>query len=72
VVKCGKNNYTLAHQKISRMSGFIGEFHVRFDAKGRFLIPAGLKKQIPVKEQKHLLFIGGSKNILSYTRKRSG
>src|SRR5688572_24503178 len=29
------------------MIGFLGEFEATLDAKGRFLLPAGLKKQLP-------------------------
>lgn len=29
------------------MKGFIGEYEATLDAKGRFLFPAGLKKQLP-------------------------
>jgi len=29
------------------MTGFFGEFEVSMDAKGRFLLPAGFKKQLP-------------------------
>lgn len=29
------------------MKGFLGEYEVTLDAKGRFLLPAGLKKQLP-------------------------
>jgi MraZ protein len=29
------------------MTGFLGEYEVTLDAKGRFLLPAGLKKQLP-------------------------
>ena len=29
------------------MIGFLGEYEVTLDAKGRFLVPAGLKKQLP-------------------------
>lgn len=29
------------------MAGFIGEFEATVDAKGRFLLPSGLKKQMP-------------------------
>ena len=52
------------------MAGFIGEFHSTVDEKGRFLLPAGLKKQIPVREQK--LFVvhrGIEKHLVMYTRK---
>ena len=39
------------------MAGFIGEFHCTVDAKGRFLLPGGLKKQIAVKENKFFLLL---------------
>ncbi|MFO0415314.1 MAG: division/cell wall cluster transcriptional repressor MraZ [Bacteroidota bacterium] len=29
------------------MTGFLGEYEVTIDAKGRFLLPAGFKKQVP-------------------------
>lgn len=29
------------------MAGFLGEYEATVDAKGRFLLPAGLKKQMP-------------------------
>ncbi len=29
------------------MTGFLGEFEATLDAKGRFLLPAGFKKQLP-------------------------
>jgi MraZ protein len=29
------------------MIGFLGEYEVTLDSKGRFLLPAGLKKQLP-------------------------
>ena len=32
------------------MTGFLGEFEATLDAKGRFLLPAGLKKQLPDEE----------------------
>jgi len=32
------------------MIGFLGEFEATMDAKGRFLLPAGLKKQLPETE----------------------
>ena len=52
------------------MSGFIGEFLCTVDAKGRFLLPGGLKKQIPVKEQKHFVIHRGmEKHLVIYTKK---
>ena len=32
------------------MIGFLGEFEATLDAKGRFLLPAGFKKQLPEEE----------------------
>ena len=32
------------------MIGFLGEFEATMDAKGRFLLPAGFKKQLPEEE----------------------
>lgn len=52
------------------MTGFIGEFPSTVDTKGRFLLPMGLKKQIPVKEQ--ALFVvhrGIEKLLVVYTKK---
>jgi MraZ protein len=30
-----------------KMIGFIGEYEATIDSKGRFLLPAGIKKQLP-------------------------
>jgi MraZ protein len=52
------------------MAGFIGEFPSTVDSKGRFLLPAGLKKQIPAKEQR--LFVvhrGIEKHLVVYTKR---
>ncbi|MCC7231909.1 MAG: division/cell wall cluster transcriptional repressor MraZ, partial [Bacteroidia bacterium] len=52
------------------MAGYIGEFPCSMDAKGRFLLPGSLKKQIPVKEQKHFVIHRGmEKHLVIYTRK---
>lgn len=52
------------------MAGFIGEFLSTVDAKGRFLLPAGLKKQIAVREQKNFVVNRGmEKHLMLYTRK---
>ena len=29
------------------MAGFLGEYEATIDAKGRFLLPGGIKKQMP-------------------------
>ena len=65
---CVNFYFTLAHP-IS-MAGFIGEFLSTVDAKGRFLLPAGLKKQIAVREQKFFVINRGmEKHLMLYTRK---
>jgi MraZ protein len=52
------------------MAGFIGEFPCTVDDKGRFLLPSGLKKQVPVKEQKRFVVHRGfEKHLVMYTRK---
>ena len=57
-------------QSSGKMSGFIGEFPCTIDDKGRMLLPSGLKKQIPVKEQKRFVVHRGfDKHLVLYTRK---
>jgi MraZ protein len=52
------------------MAGFIGEYHSTVDEKGRFLLPAGLKKQIPAREQKRFVVHRGiEKHLVIYTQK---
>ena len=52
------------------MAGFIGEFPCTVDAKGRFLLPGALKKQIPAKEQKRFVVHRGiEKHLVIYTKK---
>jgi MraZ protein len=52
------------------MAGFIGEFLSTVDSKGRFLLPAGLKKQIAAREQKFFVVNRGmEKHLMLYTRK---
>ncbi len=36
------------------MAGLVGEFEVKLDAKGRFLFPSGLKKQLSSTAQRDL------------------
>ena len=46
------------------MIKFIGEYEATLDAKGRFLLPAGIKKQLP--EQENMRFVinrGFNKNL---------
>ncbi len=46
------------------MSNLIGEFECKIDAKGRFMLPAGIKKQLPVEEQDKFVVNRGFENCL--------
>lgn len=37
------------------MAALIGEYECKLDDKGRLMLPVGLKKQLPAKEQKHFV-----------------
>lgn len=47
------------------MIGLLGEFEATLDAKGRFLLPAGLKKQLPVEETKTYVINRGFEKCLA-------
>ena len=47
------------------MTGFLGEFEATLDAKGRFLLPAGFKKQLPVEETDRFVINRGFENCLA-------
>ena len=50
------------------MKGFLGEYEATVDAKGRFLLPAGFKKQLPEKrEEAFVLNRGFEKCLILYT-----
>ncbi|HYK76389.1 MAG TPA: division/cell wall cluster transcriptional repressor MraZ [Daejeonella sp.] len=52
------------------MSHFLGEFDCKLDAKGRMVIPSGLKKQLPEAEQESLVINRGfEKHLVVYTKK---
>ncbi|TSD65906.1 division/cell wall cluster transcriptional repressor MraZ [Inquilinus sp. KBS0705] len=52
------------------MSYLTGEFDCKLDAKGRMMIPAGLKKQLPEAEGEGLVINRGLENYLViYTKK---
>lgn len=53
------------------MTGFLGEFESTLDAKGRFLLPAGLKKQIPEAENTRFVINRGFEKCLSLYSKQS-
>lgn len=47
------------------MTGFLGEFEATLDAKGRFLLPAGFKKQLPDEESGRFVINRGLEKCLS-------
>ncbi|MCZ2459783.1 MAG: division/cell wall cluster transcriptional repressor MraZ [Chitinophagales bacterium] len=47
------------------MTGFLGEYESTLDAKGRFLLPAGFKKQLPEVEAAHFVINRGFEKCLS-------
>ena len=54
-----------------KMTGFLGEYEVTLDTKGRFLLPAGLKKQLPEGENTHFVINRGFEKCLSLYPKQS-
>lgn len=51
------------------MIQLIGEFECKLDAKGRLVVPAALKRQLPDVEQEGLIVNRGfDKNLVIYTR----
>lgn len=47
------------------MSRFLGEFECKIDAKGRIIIPAGLRKQIPQEAEERLVVNRGFERCLN-------
>ena len=47
------------------MTGFLGEFEATLDAKGRFLLPAGFKKQLPEGEAERFVINRGFEKCLA-------
>ena len=47
------------------MTGFLGEFEATLDAKGRFLLPAGFKKQLPEGETSRYVINRGFEKCLA-------
>src|ERR1051325_9464797 len=51
------------------MSHFLGEFECKLDAKGRMMVPVGLKKQLPEADKEGLVINRGfEKHLVIYTR----
>ena len=51
------------------MIGFLGEYEATLDSKGRFLLPGGLKKQIPEGENRFVISRGFEKCLNLYPLK---
>ena len=52
------------------MSHLLGEFDCKLDAKGRLMVPVGLRKQLPDAEREGLVVNRGfEKHLVVYTRK---
>jgi MraZ protein len=51
------------------MAGFLGEYEATIDAKGRFLLPGGLKKQMPEGGNTIVISRGFEKCLLLYPLK---
>ena len=47
-----------------KMTNLIGEYECKIDAKGRFMLPAGLKKQLPPEVQDKFVVNRGFENCL--------
>lgn len=47
------------------MTGFLGEYEATVDAKGRFLLPAGFKKQLPEDANSHFVINRGFEACLT-------
>ncbi len=47
------------------MIGFLGEYEATLDAKGRFLLPAGFKKQLPEEDGARFVINRGFEKCLS-------
>ncbi len=55
------------------MIGFLGEYESTIDAKGRFLLPAGFKKQLPEDSSVRFVINRGFEKCLSlYPIKKLG
>jgi MraZ protein len=47
------------------MAGLVGEFEVKMDAKGRFMLPSGLRKQLPPPAQRDFMLNKGFEDCLT-------
>ena len=50
---------------INALAGLVGEFEVKLDAKGRFLFPSGLRKQLAAGAQRDFMLNKGFEDCLT-------
>ncbi len=62
---CGGMCYFVYQIDQIPMSGFLGEYEVAIDAKGRFLLPSGFRKQIPEDAPQRFVINRGFENCLT-------
>ncbi len=62
VILCQFNTNPL---KLLIMTGFLGEYEATLDAKGRFLLPSGFKKQLPEGEAEKFVINRGFEKCLT-------
>jgi MraZ protein len=48
------------------MVSFLGEYESTIDTKGRFLLPAAFKKQLPKDDEGHFVINRGLRNALPF------
>jgi len=67
VVKSGKNSikFTILNQGHATMGYLLGEYECKVDAKGRFMLPSGLKKQLSDGDQERFVINRGFENNLT-------
>jgi MraZ protein len=53
------------------MTVFLGEYEVTLDAKGRFLLPVGIKKQLPENENEKFVIARGFEKCLTLYPKKN-
>ncbi len=69
MVNCGKKLiiFTIKNQKSCNMAYLIGEYDCKLDTKGRFVLPAGLKKQLlPGDQERFVINRGFERNLTLY------
>jgi MraZ protein len=69
VLFCVKSNHHSPNPL--KMTGFLGEFEATLDPKGRFLLPGGLRKQLPEGENTRFVINRGFEKCLSLYPMRS-